>query len=69
VFTKNAPEAVRILLEVNPAAVYIDLVRTALLEEHQSLPYAWPLAVGWALVAAVVGFVFFWRAEPRYGRG
>ncbi len=69
VFAAHAPDWVRVLLSINPAAVYIDLVRTALLEEHVSLPYAWPLAVGWAVVAAAVGFVFFWRAETRYGRG
>jgi teichoic acid transport system permease protein len=69
VFTGGAPDWVRLLLSINPAAVYIDLVRTALLVEHEPLPYAWPLAVGWALLAAVVGFVFFWRAETRYGRG
>jgi teichoic acid transport system permease protein len=69
VFAGGAPEWVRVLLSINPAAVYIDLVRTALLVEHEPLRYAWPLAVGWALVAAVVGFVFFWRAETRYGRG
>jgi teichoic acid transport system permease protein len=69
VFTRGAPDWIRVVLEINPAAVYIDLVRTALLVEHEPLPYAWPLAVGWALVAAVLGFVFFWRAETRYGRG
>jgi teichoic acid transport system permease protein len=69
VFAASAPGVVQVLLEINPAAVYIDLVRTALLAEHQPLPYAWPLAVGWALLAAVVGFLFFWRAEARYGRG
>jgi teichoic acid transport system permease protein len=69
VHTAGAPEWVRVVLEVNPAAVYIDLVRRALLSDHDPLPYSWPLAVGWALVALVVGFVFFWRAETRYGRG
>ena len=69
VWGNRLPESIRWVLEVNPAAVYIDLVRTALLAEHDPLPHAWPLAVGWALLAAVVGFVFFWRAETRYGRG
>jgi teichoic acid transport system permease protein len=63
------PEWLRVVLEVNPGAVYIDLVRRALLSEHVPLPYSWPLAVVWAVVALVVGFVFFWRAENRYGRG
>lgn len=68
-FTADAPGIVRVLLSVNPTAVYIDLVRTQLLVEHDPLPYAWPLAVGWAVVAVVGGFLFFWRAEERYGRG
>jgi teichoic acid transport system permease protein len=63
------PEWLRVVLEVNPAAVYIDLVRTALLTEHDPLPYSWPLAAAWAVVALVIGFVYFWRAETRYGRG
>lgn len=68
-FTADAPGAVRVLLSVNPTAIYIDLVRTSLLVEHEPLPYAWPLAIGWALVALLGGFVFFWQAEERYGRG
>jgi teichoic acid transport system permease protein len=29
----------------------------------------WLAGVGWAVVALVVGVVFFWQAETRYGRG
>jgi teichoic acid transport system permease protein len=29
----------------------------------------WYYAVGWAVLALIVGFWFFWRAETRYGRG
>ena len=29
----------------------------------------WYYAIGWAVVALVAGFFFFWRAETRYGRG
>jgi ABC-type polysaccharide/polyol phosphate export permease len=103
------------LLQINPAAVYITLIRNALLTSQRiSMPgyhaynhakcllygagpghtkasetiYAtktiyyssychpivtqsalWWYAVGWAVVAAVAGFFFFWRAETRYGRG
>lgn len=97
-------------LELNPAALYITLVRNALLQSQRlSAPgskpfngqlchvwktvghapnapasyqydsaychfYAnpnhfWYFAVAWAVVALVVGFWFFWRAETRYGRG
>ena len=99
-----------IALQLNPAALYITLMRNALLEtQRESAPgskpfnaqlcaqwateghkvgapayietqsaychyYAnpnhfWYYAIGWAAVAIVVGFFFFWRAEAKYGRG
>ena len=92
------------LLQVNPAALYITLMRYALLTTaRESMPGAapynkalcaewpgttnaqhllsahcapvisvadtWLYAAGWAAFALVVGFVYFWRAETRYGRG
>jgi teichoic acid transport system permease protein len=92
------------VLQLNPAALYITLMRLALLQTQRqsapgSAPYnkalcdAWPgktqaslywskycaptinpdhywyYAIGWAVLAMVVGFFFFWRAETRYGRG
>ena len=29
----------------------------------------WLVGIGWAVVTLVVGVVFFWQAETRYGRG
>jgi teichoic acid transport system permease protein len=97
------------LLQINPAAVYISLVRNAILQSQRnawpgSKPYnaancalyhsataanakgsvlelsaychgtvtmtgLWLWGIGWAIVALVIGFVFFWQAETRYGRG
>jgi teichoic acid transport system permease protein len=68
-FAATAPVAVKIVLEGNPAAVYIECVRGALMASHPAPLYVWPLAVAWALGTFVVGFVYFWRAEERYGRG
>jgi teichoic acid transport system permease protein len=110
-----AHPALTYLLQINPAAVYITLIRNSLLAgQRTSMPgyhaynmakcalyragpgptqadktvYAakyiyyssychpvvsetalWGYAVGWALVAVVAGFFFFWWAETRYGRG
>jgi teichoic acid transport system permease protein len=95
--------AISYLLQVNPAAVFISLVRNAILQSQRlaapgSKPYdalkcdlyyrnpklvynsaychptistsqLWLYGAGWAVVALVVGFVFFWEAETRYGRG
>jgi teichoic acid transport system permease protein len=92
------------LLQINPAAVYISLVRNAILQSQRlawpgSKPYnaancalyhtgrkpyleysaychgtvtmnqLWLWGIGWAVATLVVGFVFFWQAETRYGRG
>jgi teichoic acid transport system permease protein len=91
------------ILQINPAAVFISLVRVAILKTQRlawpgSQPYnaakcalydlkgknleysaychgsvtmnqLWLWGIGWAVVALVVGFVFFWQAETRYGRG
>jgi len=111
------------LLQVNPAAVYITLVRNSLLNSQRisafghypynqakctiwqdtatgkislaTLPHTqagvayydkiiyysgychptfvsahlWEFGIGWAVVALVFGFWFFWRKEVFYGRG
>jgi len=60
------------VLQANPAAVYIDLMRYALIDTfHASqLPHhVWAIAAGWALLAGVGGFIYFWKAEETYGRG
>ncbi|WP_128381620.1 ABC transporter permease [Streptomyces cavernae] len=66
------PHAVYLALETNPAAVYIDLMRYALIDSFDAgqLPHhVWAIALGWALLAGVGGFVYFWKAEETYGRG
>ncbi|MFD9005220.1 ABC transporter permease [Streptomyces sp. NPDC059582] len=59
-------------LQCNPAAVYIDLMRFALIDSFhasQLPPHVWLVATGWALLAGVGGFIYFWKAEETYGRG
>ncbi|MBQ1097112.1 ABC transporter permease [Streptomyces sp. b94] len=66
------PSWVGPLLQVNPAVVYIDLMRFALIDSFGGgmLPdHVWAMAVGWALVAGIGGFIYFWKAEETYGRG
>ncbi|MFH9809586.1 ABC transporter permease [Streptomyces olivaceus] len=68
----NVPSWVGTLLQANPAAVYIDLMRFALIDSFDAsmLPdHVWALALGWALVAGIGGFIYFWKAEETYGRG
>ncbi|WP_073947871.1 ABC transporter permease [Streptomyces kebangsaanensis] len=60
------------LMQYNPAAVYMDLMRFALIDSYGSShlpPHVWAAALGWAVIFFVGGFVYFWKAEERYGRG
>jgi teichoic acid transport system permease protein len=58
------------VLEYQPVAVFLYLVRSCLTQEP-SIPQSglmWALGAGWAVLAFVIGFVVFWRGEERYGR-
>ncbi|HEV7193326.1 MAG TPA: ABC transporter permease [Jatrophihabitantaceae bacterium] len=68
-FTKHRGHLVKMLLQINPGGVYVELARNALLKSPPPLPhYEWLYAVGWALVALIGGYAFFWQAEEQYGR-
>jgi teichoic acid transport system permease protein len=69
------PSWARMILHVNPVNVYITLSRVALLgasEETVGKGYdglhEWLIGAAWAVGTLLVGFIFFWRAEDRYGR-
>ncbi|QPP05613.1 ABC transporter permease [Streptomyces bathyalis] len=60
------------LIQANPAAVYMDLMRFSFIDGYTPAdlpPHVWALALGWGLLIGVGGFVFFWKSEERYGRG
>jgi teichoic acid transport system permease protein len=110
--TYRFPGWVGKVLSLNPAGVYISLVRVAFMSSYRAdmpgnAPYnknlcttflnhpgqpipgtktgnyawlahcpaqvtnndLWIAAVGWAVVFFLVGIVFFWQAENKYGRG
>jgi teichoic acid transport system permease protein len=73
-FREHLPGWAATLLEANPPLVFIELARHALLESNQqnlvtSPGRLWLLALGWAVVMGIGGFVYFWRGEEEYGRG
>nr|WP_202554642.1 ABC transporter permease [Streptomyces sp. SID4936] len=72
VMLKDKPDWIANLLQYNPAAIYMDLVRFALIDGYGAgnLPaHVWIVALAWAVLMGLVGFVYFWKAEERYGRG
>ncbi|MEU6391781.1 ABC transporter permease [Streptomyces sp. NPDC046939] len=69
---KDAPGWLADVLQWNPASVYMDLIRFAMIDDYGSSylpPHVWAFAAGWAVVIGVVGFIYFWKSEERYGRG
>ncbi|WP_030272102.1 ABC transporter permease [Streptomyces sp. NRRL B-24484] len=70
---KSWPHWIQVMADVNPAAVYMDLIRYAFdpsaINRAGLPPHVWAVSVGWAVVAGLFGFVFFWKAEEQYGRG
>ncbi|MGW4204104.1 ABC transporter permease [Streptomyces sp. NPDC004726] len=72
VMLEGKPAWIADLLQWNPAAIYMDLIRFALIDGYGSEnlpPHVWAFALGWAVLFGVLGFVYFWKAEERYGRG
>ncbi|MFC9268147.1 ABC transporter permease [Streptomyces zhihengii] len=68
----RVPGAVAALIRYNPAALYIDLTRFAFIGSFTAdrlPPHVWAAAALWAVGCAAAGFVWFWKAEERYGRG
>ncbi|MCR6712318.1 MAG: ABC transporter permease [Demequina sp.] len=56
-----------LILQYQPYALALDVIRAPLLSEF---PIMWGhvLAMtGWAVIALVVGIVYFWRGEGKYG--
>ncbi|MEV6165001.1 ABC transporter permease [Streptomyces sp. NPDC052052] len=72
VMLKDKPAWIADVLQYNPAAIYMDLIRFALIDGYgsENLPaHVWLVALAWAVLVGAVGFVYFWKAEERYGRG
>ncbi|MFY1627674.1 ABC transporter permease [Micromonospora sp. WMMD723] len=67
------PEWAATIIQFNPILVYIELARYALLEQapllNESVTQLWLVAVGWAVLGGIAGYVYFWRGEQEYGRG
>ncbi|WP_232246721.1 ABC transporter permease [Kitasatospora mediocidica] len=68
----------RLIMTINPASVFMELIRHALApviyshhtKNHQTMPHhLWYIALGWCVVSIVFGYIYFWKAEEEYGRG
>jgi teichoic acid transport system permease protein len=72
VMLKDKPEWIASVLQYNPAAIFMDLIRFALIDGYGSEnlpPHVWIVGFAWSVFIGLTGFVYFWKAEERYGRG
>ena len=67
-FYDNGAAWLYLIIENQPVAAYLNLVRSTLLDDVALEPRLWILGAGYAAVFIVGGFLYFWRAEERYGR-
>ena len=64
----GAPVWVGPVLQYQPVAVALDIVRQTLMQDVPLDLTSWAVAVGWAILFLIGGFFIFWRAEGTYGR-
>lgn len=60
--------ALLLVFASNPIHIYLKLARAALVTGYEASALDWMLAGAWSIAILVAGFIFFWRAEARYGR-
>jgi teichoic acid transport system permease protein len=69
VFAADLAGWVQAVLYLNPLTAFIELMRDALMTSYGAPGWLWWIALGWALVTVLLGFVVFYRAEESYSRG
>lgn len=62
----DSPQVLAII-ELNPLFIIIDMYRQILLDAELPSAHQWVLLSCWALGTAILGFLYFWRGEERYG--
>ncbi len=66
-FTQGHAAWVGTVLNINPATVYLNLARSALLVGQPASLTTWVLGVVWAVGLVAPAYLYFWRGEEEYG--
>ena len=59
--------AVKTVMEVNPAYVYLSMSRDLLIYHTVPSWDTWIYMAGWAFLFTALGFILFWSREDKYG--
>lgn len=65
---EGAPAWLGPIMEFQPFALALTLVRQTLLSEFELDPAVWIAASAWAVGLSLLGLLVFWRGEGTYGR-
>ncbi|MCX6486351.1 MAG: ABC transporter permease [Rhodoluna sp.] len=68
IFTANPDNIWAKLIQFNPIFDFLNLARGYLVQGYQVRPEEWISVIIWSFSLAVLGLIFFWSAEERYGR-
>ncbi len=57
------------LFQINPVYDFVEAMHSFLLPGYEPLTqWEWTALIGWSVLLPVIGLLFFWSAEERYGR-
>lgn len=56
------------VFNVHPIYQTVQLARGMIMNDFAVDPWAWWVVAGWAVGTLIVGLLYFWSAEERYGR-
>lgn len=56
------------LYDFHPIYQVLEIARGTILDDRGYNPMHWWFLAAWSVVVLVIGFIFFWQAEERYGR-
>jgi teichoic acid transport system permease protein len=61
-------EWLKLLLHYNPIHLFLVIARSSLVSGYTSTALDWVAAAAWSVAILLLGVVFFWLAEEKYGR-
>lgn len=64
----NALPALAPYMHANPLYILLTMYRDVLIYDQLPPANTWAILTIWALVSSVIGMVYFWQAEVKYGR-
>ncbi|MGZ2225012.1 ABC transporter permease [Glutamicibacter nicotianae] len=56
------------IFDIHPLYQTLQIARGLIMNDAIYDAWAWPLVAAWSVITLLVGLIYFWKAEERYGR-